>query len=1319
MSSSFFYRYRQVHFCLVIAVQSLSAYAVDLDISDSPLFVTASMPPNIVLTLDDSGSMEWGYVPDNLNTDQATKRFKSSYFNAIYFNPEVNYTPPPKYNGSNCTLGADNPTTCYPNVSFTAAPRNGFDTSRGTVNLETSYRATLEYNPSSNSQTSTSEAAGPAYYYKFQSTNAGCNGTKTDDDCYTLVNVANAADEVKQNFANWYSYYRTRNLATVSGAMNGFAGLSGSIRVAWQSINSCNSFGTNCDGWGAPGQDLDNRIRRLNAIKRTETTTTVTGTTTTATTYTYTCNAYFNDSASPDRIDLTNCNRTAPSGASNTLPPSSGAGSPENADGRKITVTCANATYCKQYTVDNNGSYRDNSTYKIKVSSQIGNNQTINSVTISWTQTETTQTTTTTTRDITHKEDLYNWLSRFPASGGTYLLKTANNAGKYFQGTVNINHPYAEDPQILDGNHYACRRSVHLMMTDGSWCGDTSADYTGIGDTNSTATSVPSGPDGSTNYSWTPSFPYRDKQATNLADIAFYYWAQDLQTGIDNKLPPLIREPSTSSDQATKKSEEWLNAKNDPATWQHLTTYTVGLGLSGSLGTPYPIWGGSTYEGDYSKLVQGTSCPTSTTSSSSASQYCWPYTANGESCAGYVASTPSKVYDLWHAAISSRGKFYGTESASDLVDAFNSILHEVADESMTAAALAANSTGLQTSTLLYQAQFDPSDWSGHFFAKPVNTSTGVPGTEKWDAASLIPNSTTRKIFTYNGSTGVSFDSCSTISASQKAALDSTDNRCTDRLNWLRGAAVNNFRERKNTVLGDIVNSDPYYVKDINFGFTNLPAKVNNINTGNTNYEAYRSGNLSRIPVVYVGANDGMLHGFRADVDVEEQSGKELFAYIPAGVYSNLSALTSPDYSHRYYVDSGPLASDAYLNGSWQTVLVGGLGKGGKTIYALNVSDPENFGASKVMWEFPYSTNTTTDATIITDLGYTYAQPQIGLLPNGVWAAVFGNGYNSANGKAVLYIVNLSTGSLIKKITTNTETSNGLSTPILYDSDGDKVADTVYAGDLQGNLWKFNLSSSDPEAWGLGNSGLPLFTAINTSSQRQPIATQPAIGGHPDDGVIVYFGTGTYMTVTDAANTNVQSFYGIWDKTTTTGTVQRSALQVQSIITTTTKNGSSVRLTTSNSIDWSAKRGWYIDLSTGERVNSAPILKYDRAIFTTTIPKSDPCQSGGSTWLNEVDLLTGGAPTTPSFDLNNDDKFDDNDKVEIDGIKYIVTGLESTVGIAKAPVWLETNEGTTCKAFKELSGTSGDIMTVKNRCGTTPPSGGGSGTVTRDYWIQIQ
>ncbi|MGX2033040.1 PilC/PilY family type IV pilus protein [Methylocaldum gracile] len=1316
----------------------LSAYAAPLTLSDQPLFLTVPVAPNLVVTLDDSLSMPSAAVPDSIEANQATNRFKSAYFNALYYNPAITYPPPPKYNGTSndCTLSSAPAAMCYPNISFTAAPINGFDTSRGTVNLATNYWATRQYSPQNTNQTNAGSPNGssdrgyygsntsitynygpstcqvdfdnnssndrihidsgcsgifanlasgasltvtgssrdgtytvtsvnssqqyiyvgnrwsndlnnqtgvslswtldttantyPAYYYLFY-TQAGvprpaactptASGQKDDDDCYVKVTVGSASDtfagtaeQKEQNFANWYSYYRTRNLATVSGAMRAFAGLDGEVRVAWQDLNNlgitCNTFGTNCEGWD--GSTTDNRIRRLNA----------------------------------------------------TLP---------------------------------NGK--------------------------------------------THKQELYDWLARFPVAGSTYLRTAAVRAGDYFTGAININHPLADDPQIRDKplnpdgtvrGYDACRRNVHLLMTDGGWCGDSVT----VGDLNSSGVTLPepmptSG--GGTTSSWTPGPPYRDYQSNNLADIAFKYWVTDLQSGLDNNVPASFKDLSGDA------AAQWLNPKNDPATWQHLNTFIIGLGLGTTMsGTPvsgtgtYPIWGGSTFAGDYSKLAEGASCPNPPTSSSSGSPYCWPYTQTSESCPPSDLNQQRKVYDLWHAAISSRGEFFSAENAQDVVDAFNSVVNAVTAANPSFAALAANSTSIQSGAVLFQARFDTRDWHGQLIAYPVQ-GDGSVGSPYWDAAT-IPAPGSRNIFTWTGASGQSFSDCTNLSASQKAVLDTdssgvVDNLCSDRLNWLRGSHSDEqrnggaFRNRVASIvdiadsdgdgnrsesvnvewwLGDIIDSDPAFVKAEDYGYSEGTSAL--AEPERSSYSAFVSGKSSRTPAVYVGANDGMLHAFRADVGSAD-SGKELFAYVPAGVYDNLSKLTNPAYTHKYFVDGSPQVSDAYLSGDWKTVLVGGLGAGGKSIYALDISDPDGFNASNVLWEY-------SDAT---DLGYTFSQPQIARLNNGQWAAIFGNGYNSASDKAFLYVVNLSNGSQIAKIAAGDSTSNGLSTPVLYDANNDKIIDYAYAGDLQGNLWKFDLS-----ALTLANGGNPLFTATNANGEVQPITVQPVIGNHPNGGVLIYFGTGRYLTATDPSNIEVQSFYAIWDKPNEIGTVPRDNdhIQAQTITTETTEFGFGQRETSNNTVDWGSKRGWYLDLvppsgAAGERVISRALLKHDRIIFVTVIPSSDPCVSGGDSWLMELDAVTGGRTSISNFDFNADNVFDDADKLASGNVS---SGIKSTVGIAETPTWLQSE--TPGVAYKELSGTTGNIMSIKNR-GPSDDEGGGSGSIERKYWMQIQ
>jgi len=1118
--------------------------------ADTPLFLTVSVAPNIVMTLDDSGSMSSAFVPDTIAGTAGTKRFTSADFNPLYYNPKTRYVIPTR---------TDTVPVTY-STSFTSARRNGFDASRGTLDLSTKYRTTYYYYNDMTYSYSWAQSGTdvPAFYYVFDTTLGGCTSSINDDKCYRYVKVTNtsgpatfsdgsAADkDERQNFANWYSFYRTRALSVISGAMSAIETISDNqVRFAWESINStpytsCNSFasGSSCRGYTAT--TYDNRIRNLNS---------------------------------------------------------------------------------------------------------------------------------------SHRTDFYNFLQRFSSDGSTPLRVAMERVGKYYS-TSGVTSPYAQDPQVSDGTELSCRKNYHVMLTDGIWNENDSDLAVNYGNADSTAATLPDG------TSYTAMSPYKDGNSNSLADIAFRYWSTDLRPDLTNNVTPYKVDFSGTA------ADQYWNPRNNPANWQHMVNFTVGLGLSSTMVDP--IWGGSTYAGDYPQLVSGTKS--------------WPATGSNAS--------PGNVYDLWHAAIDSRGQFFSAEAPQDIGNAFKSILNSIQQANPSAAALAANSTSLQTGTLVYQARFDSSNWSGSFKAYPVQADGSI-GTAYWDAATLIPPSGSRNIFTFNGSTGKTFTNCSSsLNAAQQLALNTdiygtVDSKCSDRLAWLRGDSskeVRNggvYRNRLTTVLGDIVDADPAFSQSEDYGYTSLPAGA----PGQSSYASYVASKSSRTPVVYVGANDGMLHAFQADVGFSN-SGVELFSFIPAGVYGNLSNLTSPAYAHKYFVDGSPSVGDVYIGGTWQTLLLGGLGAGGKSIYALNVSNPGSFSAANVLWEF-------SDPA---DLGLTYSQPQFARLHDGSWAAIFGNGYNSTSGLAFLYIVNVQTGALIAKIPAGSATSNGLSTPYLYDSNGDKIIDAVYAGDLQGNMWKFDLSGSTPASWGVANSGLPLFTARNAANQVQPITAQPTVGAHPSGGALVYFGTGQYLTSTDPANTDVETFYAIWDNGLPVTTTDRSELQAQTIVSQTAQFGYNLRETSANTVDYAGgKRGWYMDLvpplaGGGERVVSRPLLKYGRVIFVTLKPSNDQCEPGGTSWLMELDANTGARLTDSVFDFNNDGVFDASDNLASGNS---ASGVMSTVGITKTPVWLNGKDPS--PDYKEMSGSSGGIMTLKNK------GGGGGGAISvpiRVYWQQI-
>lgn len=649
-----------------------------------------------------------------------------------------------------------------------------------------------------------------------------------------------------------------------------------------------------------------------------------------------------------------------------------------------------------------------------------------------------------------------------------------------------------------------------------------------------------------------------------------------------------------------------------------------------------------------------------------------------------------------------------------LVDGLAKTFDQIMSRRSSFSAVASNSTALSTESAIYQASFDSSDWSGDLVAKRL-TASGQIGTQIWSAADRLPAHASRNIFTMSGTTGTSFQ-WANLTAAQQTALNKTGSGTVDtlgeaRVSFLRGDRSGEQREvdgvfrNRTHPLGDVVNSAPFYVKQQYFGYESLAG------TEGSTYWAFMNGNASRTPMIYVGGNDGMLHGFNAN------TGAELFAYVPKALYSKLPALADTDYSHQYYVDGSPYVGEAYIGG-WKTILVSGLGAGGRSIFALDVTSPATFDASKVMWEY-------TD----TDLCYTFSQPQVARLPSGDWAAVFGNGYprtggttaqNCATTGAFLYVVRLSDGALIAKIGTGAASTydganNGLSTPALVDSDGDRTIDTVFAGDLRGNLWKYDLSSTNTGNWkvaiGSGSNKLPLFTATD-GSLNQPITTAPEIGRHANGGFMVYFGTGRYVAVGDPSTTTVQTMYGIWDKISNSGAssqvTSRSSLQQQTITAEATVGTDSVRVTSNASVDWTTKRGWYMDMvqppsSTrqGERVVSPPLLRHDRVLFTTLIPSTATCSFGGTSWEMEMTAQTGQRPEQSVYDFNNDGLFNAGDHYGTN----VVTGVRSTVGITQTPVVVSSGgREYRVRQGTDKSGENGGNESRAARGGSSPPRG---------------
>ncbi|HMN20325.1 MAG TPA: PilC/PilY family type IV pilus protein [Ottowia sp.] len=817
----------------------------------------------------------------------------------------------------------------------------------------------------------------------------------------------------------------------------------------------------------------------------------------------------------------------------------------------------------------------------------------------------------------THRENFLTFVQNFSANGGTPSHKMFSQADAYLRAKLNNNGPWSTDPGGTSSdkkNEYlGCRRNYHIMMTDGRWNGTA----TQVPDTNKrdNATNLTLG-DGITKYTGADSQLYRDTSSgTTLADWAFYSWAVPLQANSAlkdaNMLKPskLYDEAPATEDFGTGSNKVTLkkfwNPKYNPANWPHLVTYTIGFSESAYTWDTNTIIAPSDkspfgYDGSFASLAKGTTT--------------WP---------NLTASTEkNNALDLWHAALNGRGRFYAIEEGAELEQAFREIIGKINEETAPLPdeiAGGGSTTGYnvsQNNAGIFASVYSPKDgWTGYItatravdpeeyecpsaedpeamcirFPDVISEWDGKTTANRLDELASVDN---RVILSWSDdSSGVPFKwptngEISYSTAQKKSLLGIGANdaltpelkvQAKNIVNYIRGdhslegtTLDKPFRARVSRH-GDIVNSEIWY--------TGGP--ISNYGMG---YSDFASTHKFRTPILYVGGNDGMLHGFSA------KNGKELIAYVPRGVVGGLKALTDPEYEHRYYVDGSPMTGDIKDGSNWKTLLVGTLGAGGKGYFILDVTNPSSFtegnASSLVLMDRTRGNNEAVAETDAKDIGNITAHPgrnptnlqeatQITRLNNGRWAVVMGNGYNSVNRRPVLLIQYLDGDKALKLIQATTDDTgsgnakdNGLASPALVDLDGDGKTDVVYAGDNLGNLWKFDLTSTSDSDWkvAFGNNK-PLFTArgpvtlnSTTRDQVQPITAPPIVRANdrqmivgtgndaktvPVGGVMVAFGTGRNLTEEDRRTDitqSVQTLYSVLDNTRYCMKSDNSSLQV--------------------------------------------------------------------------------------------------------------------------------------------------------------------------------
>lgn len=771
-----------------------------------------------------------------------------------------------------------------------------------------------------------------------------------------------------------------------------------------------------------------------------------------------------------------------------------------------------------------------------------------------------------------NKSTWFDRLQSAQGDGSTPLHRALQRAGDYFSRS-DAAGPWDSG---TTASQISCRQNFAILTTDGYW--NSTDGFASVGDADGTAGPANVWTDALGNikksYTYAPAKPYQDNfvetstksRPNTLADVAMYYWKRDLRSDLENNVPESLA---------------------DEAFWQHMVTFGVSIGLKGNLDP----------SSDLPSIRNGTKH--------------WPDPING-------GENRDRIDDLWHASVNGRGDFLVASNSKEFTDGLLAAFAEVAKRLGSASNVTANSTSFVTNGRVYQASYLSGAWSGELAAYDASTADVKDDTPVWRASTLIPTSG-RNLLTWGGRGGASFPTSAQIALLDQSSRAIAPVNGTDNAAYIAG---DRSKEKQNgaelrdrgTVLGDIANSSPVYVKESQ--------------------------------TIFVGANDGMLHAFDAT------TGAELFAYVPGGInFTNLASLSNPRYLHQYFVD-GPLMVSSRAVTPGKNYLVGALGRGGKGMYALDVTTPKTFRATDVLWELNSGAN----------LGQVLGEPLISHLGNGTAVAIFGNGINSAGGKAVLYVVDLLTGAVLNEIDTGAGGDNGLFSPRGWDENGDGSVDYVFAGDLKGHVWKFDFTGATPS---IGYGGRPMFT----TASGQPVTADLALAQHPKTGQRwVFAGTGSLLSKLDLTDDTVQSMYALIDEGSSPIAVSELQARTIAVVDATTGN----RAFEASGTLPAGKRGWYLNLSKpspGERVLSRPLVDGSALFFASVVPPtSNVCDAGGNGYLNAIDAFTGTSLADSFFDTNGDRKFDEKDTLEDGSGNKVATGsINPGVGMPTKPI----------------------------------------------------
>jgi type IV pilus assembly protein PilY1 len=1312
-----------------------------VSIAEVPLMAGGAVDPNLMIMIDNSKQMRSNHAPFHAykfgyrgpsgtnyspEANHQNLAFRSSHVNKLYYNPQTTYTPPYRADG-----------TRLPDQDFYGAEWDGFHihdgptaqlsyapddytqkypvVSRDKIDLSKHFREVKEDGvtwivsvPKYNGQfrldsgVQNDTRARSAFYALFDANLPGCKWQKNGKDvanfipkddlsnftheealnyqyCFEVVEIGSAKDqaisgrtpaESRKNFANWFSYYRSKINLTRSVMSRVLNNLSPSIRV----------------GFGVTGAAGAKPFSRIDTTK----------------------SDLVPDAEGKNRYD-------ADSGHSEIY---------------------QGVRPFKDFTVD--ADYENNhdggtpeKPNKPKTRGKF-------------------------------KSEIFGWLFGIDVDGAyethnwAFSRMALGQAGNYYR---NHNEPYRDKPGVGDilasGEENlarSCRRNYTLLVSSGRYdlSGYSCSSYERLnanGACNSESNEynkfdydsrMPPGgpisytrPDGVT-IKIEPKLPFSDGRYNGklftgpdgalrgyefqtLADIAMYYWLNDLRDEDSNTNGCKTEQYGDSC------TDNVPDTAVDPGNWQRMNTFVLDVGSVkgtvelGTLNDAKSVLKAAAYN-DEAYLPSGWGHEYNETISDDGTGGTeWGNPADGRR--SYMRDAVF-ANDLMHATINGHGGYYQSSNADELVAALNQTVNALRTDEATFTLTPTNS-GSSKHPMLYQAIFNSSEWSSKLFGYKLCTGEEVgldsggqsSSTYKaeracaaegdlwalpsWDASETLGSATapsSRQIYTWDpkatsaDGAGVEFSVNELGSDLKKLLLEDSATKQAELINYLRGDRSKEaqkggpFRERPtNRLLGDIANSSPVFVGNDDFGFANAggldPLERNA-------YRKRKSLNSDRKEAIYVGANDGMLHAFDAD---PEGKGEEFFAYIPNNVIHKLKELGAPAYTHRFYVDGTPTVGDAYIKikstglTQWNTVLVGSTGAGGNAYFALDIEHADKFSDNNVLWEISNEAPVDNGTPVFENLGVAIGQASITRLSDGTWVAIFGNGYNSKGNTARLFVVNLEDGSKIAEIDTKAGTAdapNGLATPVVSDADLDGVAEVAYAGDLEGNLWRFNLES-------LNSAPTLILQATygsGASAVKQPITAKPEVTRHPQGGLMVYVGTGKFLGTPDPEDKSIQTFYGVQDLCALDSTCQSTTATRSTLLQQTAENATKyysegaaqVRVVTDNQMPTAtngknAKQGFYLDLVAGnkkedmkgERVTSAPLIWSDRVIFNTFEPSADVCLPPSDGWMYELDPFSGARTEFSVFDIDGDGVF--GNQRDLVGDK-VVSGKKVGMGV---------------------------------------------------------